>query len=118
MSANVLIRKMTAADAEGVYRTSSEAIPETSEERRQVMNRSAQEVEWRKERFLHFLRHDPEGAWVAVDGSRVAGVALAIVREDVWVLSLFAVAEEYRNGGVGKGLLDHALLYADGCRGP
>lgn len=108
---------MTAADADGVYRTSSEAIPETDEERQQVRNRSAEEVERRKKRYLHFLEHDPEGAWVTVDGDRVAGVALGLVREGVWVLSLFAVDEEYRNEGVGKVLLDRALLYADGCRG-
>jgi len=108
---------MTAADADGVYRVSSEAIPDTDEERQQVRNRSAEEVRRRKERYRHFLEHDPEGAWVAVDRDRVAGVALALAREEVWVLSLFAVDEEYRNEGVGKALLDRALLYADGCSG-
>ncbi len=117
MRDRILVRKMTAADADGVYRTSSEAIPDTDEERQQVRNRSAEEVERRMERYPHFLEHDPEGAWVAVEGDRVAGVALALVREDVWVLSLFAVDEEYRNEGVGKALLDRALLYADGCSG-
>lgn len=63
------------------------------------------------------MQHDPEGAWVAVDGDRVAGVALALVREYIWILSLFAVAEEYRNEGLGKGLIDRTLLYAEGCRG-
>jgi hypothetical protein len=33
------------------------------------------------------------------------------------VLSLFAVAEGYRDEGLGKTLLDRALLYAEGCRG-
>jgi GNAT superfamily N-acetyltransferase len=117
MRDSILLRTMTAADADGAYRMSSESIPDTDEERQQVMNRSAEEVGRRKERYLHFLDHDPEGAWVAVDGDRVAGVALGLVREDVWVLSLFAVDEEYRNEGVGKALLDRALLYADGCRG-
>ena len=46
---------MKAADADGVYRTSSEALPATDEERQQVMNRSAEEVARRKERYLHFL---------------------------------------------------------------
>ena len=108
---------MTAADADGVYRTSSEALPATAEERQQVTSRSAEEVGRRKERYLHFLEHDPGGAWVAMDGETVAGVALAIVREGVWVLSLLAVAEEYRNDGLGKALLDRALHYAEGCRG-
>ena len=111
------LRRMTAADADGVYRTSSEALPATDEERQHVMNRSAEEVAQRKERYQHFLKLDPEGAWVAVDGDRVAGVALALVREGIWVLSLFAVAEEYRDEGLGKTLLYRALLYAEGCHG-
>lgn len=108
---------MTAADADGVYRTSSQAIPATDEERRRVMNRSPEEVDRRKKRYWHFLKHDPEGAWVAVEGDEVAGVALALARESIWVLSLFAVADEYRNEGLGRMLLDHALIYAEGCRG-
>jgi ribosomal protein S18 acetylase RimI-like enzyme len=117
MNDNILLRRMKAADADGVYRTSSEALPATDEERQHVMNRSAEEVAQRKERYQHFLKLDPEGAWVAVDGDRVAGVALALVREGVWVLSLFAVAGEYRDEGLGKRLLDRALLYAEGCHG-
>ena len=108
---------MNAADAEGVYRTSSEALPATEEERQQVRNRSAEEVEARKERYLHFLQHDPEGMWVAEDEGKIVGVALALVREGVWVLSLFTVDEKYRNQGVGKELLGRALLHAEGCRG-
>jgi GNAT superfamily N-acetyltransferase len=117
MKNSIHLRPMTAADADGVYRTSSEAMPATAEERQRVMSQSAEVVERRKERYLHFLEHNPEGAWVAVDGERAVGVALALEREDVWVLSLFAVAEEYRNEGLGKELLDRALRYADGCRG-
>jgi ribosomal protein S18 acetylase RimI-like enzyme len=109
MKDGILLRPMTAADADGVYLTNSEAMPATAEERQQVMSRSAEEVARRKELYLHFLEHDSRGAWVAVD-DRVAGVALALVREGVWVLSLFAVAEEYRNDGLGKELLDRTLL--------
>jgi hypothetical protein len=75
------LRPMTAADADGVYLTSSEAMPATAEERQQVMSRSAEEVARRKERYLHFVEHDSRGAWVAVNGDRVVGVALALVRE-------------------------------------
>jgi hypothetical protein len=66
------------------------------------MNRSSEEVARRKRRYRHFLGHDPEGAWVAVDGDSVAGVTLALEREGVWALSLFAVAEGYRDRGLGK----------------
>jgi len=117
MKDGTILRPMTAADADAVYRTSSQALPATDEERRQVMNRSTEEVERRKRRYRHFLEHDPEGAWVAVDDDGVAGVALALEREGIWVLSLLAVAEEYRDRSLGKMLLDRALIYGEGCRG-
>lgn len=112
-----MVRPMKTTDAGGVYRTSSEALPATAEEREEIRGRSAEEIGRRKDRYLHFLDHDPQGAWVAADGERVVGVALALVREGVWILSLFAVEEEYRDAGVGKELLDHALGYAEGCKG-
>jgi GNAT superfamily N-acetyltransferase len=117
MKGTIPIRPMTTADADAVYRMSSVAIYVTPEEQELLRKRTAEEVEQRKERYRHLLEHDPGGAWVAVDGDRVAGVALALVREDVWVLSLFAVDEEYRNAGVGRSLLDRALGYAAGTRG-
>jgi len=62
---------MTPADAGDVYQMSSGAIYATAEE----------QVEWRKERYRYFLENDHEGAWVAVDEDRIAGVALALVRK-------------------------------------
>jgi GNAT superfamily N-acetyltransferase len=108
---------METTDAGGVYRTSSEALVATANERAEVGRRSDEEIERRKERYRHFLKHDPGGAWVAADGERVVGVALALEREGVWILSLFAVDEEYRSAGVGRKLLDRALVYAEGCKG-
>ena len=57
----------------------------------------------------HLLDTDPGGAWVAERDGRVEGVALALVREGVWGLSLFARAEALQGRGVGRELLD-ALL--------
>ena len=114
---HVQVRPMKPSDAAGVYRTSSEAIPATAEEREQAMNRSAEEVERRKVRYLHFLEHDPEGAWVAVVEGRVVGVALALMREGLWILSLFAVEEAYRGTGVGRRLLERVIHHGEGCRG-
>lgn len=108
---------MKPADVDGVYRTSSEAIPATDEERQQVRKRSAEEVAQRMQRYLHFLEHDRRGAWVAAEGDRVVGVALALVREGIWVLSLFAVEAGYRDAGVGRELLDRAIGYGAGSRG-
>ena len=108
---------MKPADAAGVYHMSSEALIATAEEAEEIRGRSAEEVERRKERYLHFLEHDPGGAWVAAEGDRVVGVALALAREGVWILSLFAVDEEYRSAGVGRRLLERALGYAAGRKG-
>ncbi len=47
----------------------------------------------------------------------MVGVALALEREGVWILSLFAVDEEYRGAGVGRRLLDRALGYTGACKG-
>ncbi|MDQ4127232.1 MAG: GNAT family N-acetyltransferase [Actinomycetota bacterium] len=115
MSDGLFLRPMNITDTAGVYHMSSKALTETAEEREEIGRRSVEEVERRKERYRHFLEHDPEGAWVAADGDRVVGVALALAREGVWVLSLFAVDEEYRGAGVGRALLDRVLGYAEGC---
>lgn len=75
----------------------------------------------RRARSLARIRHtretDPGGAWVAVDDGRVAGVAMSIVRERVWGLSLFAVARALQGRGVGRRLLDACLRQGDGARG-
>jgi GNAT superfamily N-acetyltransferase len=75
----------------------------------------------RRARTLARLRHicetDPGGAWVAEDDGRVAGVAMALVRERIWGLSLFAVAGALQGKGVGRRLLDASLRHGDGARG-
>ena len=55
-------------------------------------------------RIRHLLSTDPGGAWVAEHDGRVAGVALALIREGVWGFSLFAVAEALQGRGVGRAL--------------
>ena len=108
---------MKPEDAEAVYHTASAALFESPEEREKLRRRTPEEVEKRKARYGHFLRHDPDGAWVAEDDGRVSGVAISLVRERVWVLSLFAVAADHRNTGVGRDLLERVLAYGDGCEG-
>jgi GNAT superfamily N-acetyltransferase len=48
----------------------------------------------------------------------VVGVALALVREGVWILFLFAVAEEYRSAGVGRRLLERVSATPKAARAP
>jgi GNAT superfamily N-acetyltransferase len=68
-------------------------------------------------RVEHCRAMDPDGAWVAEADGAIVGVALAIVREGVWGLSLFGVAPGHQGRGIGKRVLDASLTYADGCRG-
>jgi predicted N-acetyltransferase YhbS len=73
----------------------------------------------RGERKLrHLLATDPGGCWVAQDGEgELAGVALALRREDLWGLSLLVVRPDVQARGVGRRLLEAALAHADGARG-
>ena len=69
-------------------------------------------------RVAHLLETDPGGAWVAESAEgRVVGVALALLREGLWGLSLLAVEPALQGNGIGRRLLDAALSYADGARG-
>jgi predicted N-acetyltransferase YhbS len=68
-------------------------------------------------RIRHIRETDPGGAWVAEDDARVAGVAMALVRERMWGLSLFAVAGALQGRGVGRRLLEACLRHGHGARG-
>ncbi|HEV3390028.1 MAG TPA: GNAT family N-acetyltransferase [Solirubrobacteraceae bacterium] len=68
------------------------------------------ERRWR-ERIAHPFTTDPDGAFVAELDGRVIGVAEAIVRERLWVLSMFAVQPGIQSAGAGRMLLDHAGGY-------
>ncbi len=108
---------MRPEDAEAVYDTASTALFESMEEMEVLRRRTPEEVENRKARYGHFLRHDPDGAWLAEDEGRVAGAAISVRRERIWVFSLLAVDAAHRGTGLGKTLLERALAYAEGCEG-
>ena len=63
-------------------------------------------------RIAHLLSSDPGGSWVAVDGEgSVVGLSQALVRDDLWILSLLGVSPACQDRGGGKTLLDAALSY-------
>ncbi len=69
-------------------------------------------------RLRHLLATDPGGCWVAdAEDGALAGVALALVREGLWGLSLLAVRPGLQSAGLGTALLRRALAYGDGARG-
>jgi GNAT superfamily N-acetyltransferase len=67
-------------------------------------------------RIRHLLDTDPGGSWVAEHDGRVAGVALALIREGVWGFSLFAVAEALHGRGIGRTLFARCWEYGAGAR--
>jgi ribosomal protein S18 acetylase RimI-like enzyme len=71
---------------------------------------------WIERRTLHLLRSDPAGCWAADDDGEVAGVALALVRDGIWGLSMLAVAPDRHARGTGSALLRAALGTADATR--
>ena len=78
--------------------------------------RTSDVIERAQLRVAHLQQTDPEGAWVAVDGDAVVGLALSLRRGPMWFLSLLAVATGLQARGVGKSLLDAALRTADDAR--
>jgi GNAT superfamily N-acetyltransferase len=69
------------------------------------------------DRVRHLAETDPGGAWLAEDDEGPSGIALALVREGVWGLSLLAVAERARGTGLGRELLRRAHAHGAGARG-
>ncbi|HET6816806.1 MAG TPA: GNAT family N-acetyltransferase [Mycobacteriales bacterium] len=66
-------------------------------------------------RYRQLLAEDPAGCWVADDGDRAVGVALALLRDDLWGLSLLAVRPDLQAKGIGRRLLEASLTYAAGA---
>lgn len=77
------------------------------------------EVRWRRgvEVLLHLLETDPGGLWVAEDEGGIRGLAAAIVREDVWGLSILAVEPSLQGNGLGGALFERALAHGRDTRG-
>lgn len=106
-----LVRPMMQADIAQVASVTAEAFG--SDISTDVARRA---WEWR---LLHSLRHDPDGSFVSVrerDGV-VTGSAQAVIRDDIWILSLMAVSPTLGEGGEGRALMRSALGYDRGCAG-
>jgi predicted N-acetyltransferase YhbS len=67
-------------------------------------------------RVGHLQETDPDGAWVAELDGEIVGIALALVREGVWGLSLFGVKPGLQGQGIGGPILQGALATAAGAR--
>lgn len=65
-------------------------------------------------RIRHLIETDPGGALVAEADGKLVGAALAIVRGELWGLSMLVVAPQHQSAGVGRALLAQALEHGDG----
>src|SRR3954449_5230571 len=115
MAADIRIRPMESADVAAAdlvaYDALYGALPNGGETSEQRARRG-------QSRIAHLLGTDPGGAWVAEgERGRVVGLALALVREGLWGLSLFAVEPALQGNGVGRRLLDAALAHGADSRG-
>jgi GNAT superfamily N-acetyltransferase len=71
---------------------------------------------WRA-RVAYPLETDPDGALVAEREGTMVGVAQAVIRERVWVLTLLTIDPAAQGTGAGAALLAAALAYGDGLPG-
>jgi GNAT superfamily N-acetyltransferase len=65
-------------------------------------------------RTRHFVETDPEGCWVAEDGTGMLGIATSFNREKLWCLASYAVRPGLQGRGIGKPLLAAALHHGRG----
>ncbi len=64
-----------------------------------------------EERLQHGLVTDPHGSFVTESHGRVTGIAQAVIRDRLWILSLLTVSPTWGLGGEGRALIEAALGY-------
>lgn len=119
-SYDVLLRPMTGADVDAAERLSAQAYHEVDRRSFQrawpdPLPRGADRVPDWQARTRHLLGTDPAGCWVADHDGEVVGFATSLVRELMWVLASYAVRPGLQGSGIGRQLLEAALLHGRGC---
>jgi predicted N-acetyltransferase YhbS len=104
-----LIRPLRAEDADAVAQVTRDALLSVYDE---IPADTPEGRERSIQRVLHLQSTDPDGAWVAEADGEVVGVALALVREGMWFLSLLMVSPGQQGKGLGRELLDASLRIA------
>lgn len=116
----VTIRQMRLEDVPEAERVSDEGFFELdSRSRRADQPAPSRRSEVHRagwlERTAHFVRHDPEGCWVAEDETGMVGMATSFRRETLWCLATYAVLPGRQGQGIGKPLLAAAMHHGRAC---
>jgi GNAT superfamily N-acetyltransferase len=113
----VTIRRMTEADVEPASRVQVAAFDDLDRREGREPHPITDPAAWEQVyyRHRHFITHDPDGSWVALEGDQVIGSALALKRDTLWGLSLLVVDPAVQSSGAGRALLDASLAYAEDC---
>ena len=119
-SYDVLIRPMTTADVAAAERLSAQAYFELDQRSYArawpdpVLRSADRASDWQT-RTRHLLTTDPGGCWVADRDGELVGFATSLVRELMWILASYAVRPGLQGDGIGRQLLEAALLHGRGC---
>lgn len=110
------IRPMAAGDVDAAEQVSSASFAALSAGFGEpAAERSERHVVLQRRLLDHLLATDPDGCFVAEDGGRMVGLALAMRRADFWGLSLLNVAPDRQGQGIGRRLLQATLSYGGAC---
>lgn len=111
------LRPLTLADVDAVHALSSTCFSDLDRRMGRPGPPAPPNAIWYASRTSHLIATDPGGCIGAdVDGV-LAGVAMAIVREGLWGLSLFLVHPDHQGTGIGRDLLRAALDHGSDLRG-
>lgn len=100
----MLVRPMRPADVPAATAVALQAFEIADEEASRARSST---------RISHLLATDPDGAFVLERDGEVIGVALALLRERLWFLSLLTVRPDRQSTGAGRALMERVLGYGD-----
>lgn len=103
------IRPLEDADVAAAAQVAVAALPE-------VRSSQGDPIAWPRRRIGHLARAHPDGAWVVEQDGAVRGVALAVVHDGIWGLSLMAVDPAHQARGTGSRLLAATLGHGPRAR--
>lgn len=108
------VRPMRVEDADEVYDVILDAFTSAAERAQdEPPEREERMLEAQRRRVAHSVATDPDGCWVAERDGRLIAAAIALLREDLWILSLLMVRGQAQGQGVGRALMHRALAYAE-----